>query len=411
MSKPRYAAASHECGHITFAEFMRLALYHPEGGYYTSSNRIGSSGDFYTSPSVHPAFGALLAIQLYQMWVLLGQPQTFTVAEQGAGNGLLCRDIVSAAAGLPEEFSRSLRFVCLDQRLDAGCDRGLPQVSRISSEGLPLRGVVGCILSNELLDAFPVHQVTMRAGQLREVYLELDGDSLVATTGQPSTPLLEQRLAGLGVVLEESQTAEINLAVEAWVEEAAQALTHGFVLAVDYGRPAEELYSASERFRGTLTTYHRHTQTDRPLERIGQQDMSAQIDFTTLARAGRQAGMELLGYATQADFLHNLGLSRMMRGQSVATPRQSQASRTGMRELVKPGGLGDFKVMAFSKGVAQSELWGFRRSDEAAAITAGMPTPPMTPEHIDLLSGHYPAAEVEFEMAWDELWPVDPRTP
>ena len=105
-----------ERGPITFAEFMELALYHPAGGYYTSGDPVGSGGDFYTSPTVHPAFGALLAVQLYQMWQLLGQPAPFTVVEPGAANGLLCRDILSAANGLPSGFADSLRYVCVDRR-------------------------------------------------------------------------------------------------------------------------------------------------------------------------------------------------------------------------------------------------------------------------------------------------------
>ena len=391
-------------GPITFAEFMEATLYHPDGGYYTSGERVGAAGDFYTSPSVHPSFGGLLAVQLFQMWALLGQPDPFIVAEPGAGNGLLCRDIVTAAAGFPDRFCRSLRYVCLDRRPNPGCEQGLPGVSRIVSSGLPLRGMVGCVLSNELLDAMPVHQITMAQGRLREVYVALDGETLVTQTGEPSTPLLAQRLAGLGIELVEGQTAEVNLPLGGWVEAAAQSLERGFVLTIDYGRPAGELYSATERLRGTLTTFAAHLQTDRPLERIGQQDMSAQVDFTTLARAGAQAGLDFLGYANQAAFLHNLGLGQLERRPPTGPPRQAQASRVGMRELAKPGGLGDFKVMAQGKNVDAPELWGFHPSEQAADLAAQLPAPVPTPEHLDLLAGRYPAREVEFEMTWDALW-------
>ena len=308
---------------------MEAALYHPDGGYYTARERIGGAGDFYTSPSVHPAFGALLAVQLLQMWKLLGQPSPFTVAEPGAGNGLLCRDIAAAAAGLPDGFARSLRYVCLDRRGNAGYERGLPGVSRLAATGLPLRGMVGCIFSNELLDAFPVHQVTVEGGRLREVYVTLDDAEFATETGEPSTPLLARRLADLGIELAGGQTAEVNLALDGWVEAAAQSLERGFVLTIDYGRPAEELYSAEERFRGTLTTFAAHLQTDQPLERIGQQDMSAQLDFTSLVRTGRQSGLDFLGYASQSAFLHNLGLAQLLERPAVGPPRQAQASRGG----------------------------------------------------------------------------------
>ena len=398
-----------ERGAITFAEFMDVALYHPDGGYYTSGERVGAAGDFYTSPSVHPAFGALLAVQLFQMWELLGRPSPFTIAEAGADNGLLCRDIVTAAAGFPGGFAHSLRYVCLDLRGNSGYERWLPGVSRVAAAGLPLRGVTGCVLSNELLDAMPVHQLTVEQGRLREVYVTLDGDELALNTGEPSTPLLAQRLDSLDIELAEGQTAEVSLALDGWVEAAVQSLERGFVLTIDYGRPAEELYSAAERFRGTLTTFAAHLQTDRPLERIGQQDMSAQVDFTTLARAGAQAGLDLLGYTTQATLLHNLGMACLTQRLTGGSPRKAQASRVGMRELAKPGGLGDFKVLAQGKNAGKPELWGFHASGQAADLTERMPTPLPTAEHLDLLTGRFPPAESEFEIAWDMLWPDSPE--
>ncbi len=397
-----------ERGPITFAEFMDVALYHPDGGYYTSGNPVGASGDFYTSPSVHPAFGALLAAQLFQMWELLGRPSPFTVLEPGAGSGLLCRDIVAAAYGLPEGFAGSLRYVCVDRRNAAGYERGLPGVSRLAASGLPLRGVTGCVLSNELLDAMPVHQITVEGGQLREVYVTLKGAELATETGELSTPLLAQRISCLDIELNEGQTAEVNLALGEWTETAAAALERGFVLTVDYGRPAEELYSATERPRGTLTTFHRHIQTDRPLERIGQQDMSAQVDFTTLARSGSQAGLDFLGYTNQATFLRNLGLAHLEQRHSVGSPRSIQANRAGMRDLVKPGGLGDFKVIAQGKHAGHPELWGFYSSGQAADLAERMPTLLPTAEHLDLLTGRFPPVEVEVEMAWDAMWPDSP---
>ena len=221
-------------GPITLAEFMEVALYHPVGGYYTSADRIGASGDYYTSPSVHPAFGALLAVQLYQMWELMGYPAPFTVVEPGAGSGLLCRDILCAVGGFPDSFARSLRYLCIDRRTSAGFERGLTNVNRVTSAAMPLRGIEGCLLCNELLDAMPVHQVTRNQGALREIFVALDGDRLVTQTGVPSTPLLQQRLDDLGLELEEGQVAEISLAADAWIGEAARSLARGFVLAVDY---------------------------------------------------------------------------------------------------------------------------------------------------------------------------------
>ncbi len=399
-------------GPVTFAEFMEIALYHPGVGYYTGGERVGAAGDFYTSPSAHPAFGALLAVQLLQMWELLDCPSTFTVVEPGAGNGLLCRDIATAAGGLDAGFAHSLQYLCLDRRMAGGCDRDLPgvissvipAVNRVAAAGLPLRGIVGCVLSNELLDAFPVHQVTMKEGRLLETYVTLHRNELAFQTGEPSTPLLARRLTDLGVVLTEGQIAEVNLALDGWVESAARALERGFVLTIDYGRAAAELYSSTDRFRGTLTTFYNHLQTDRPLERAGRQDMSAQVDFTTLAQAGTRAGLDLLGHASQGAFLNNLGLEQLGR----RLPRQTLSGRVGMRELAKPGGLGDFKVMAHGKNVGNPELWGFRPSEQALELATRMPLPLPAQEHINLPEGRYPSADAEFEMSWDRIWPADP---
>ena len=398
-------------GGITFAEFMEVALYHPSGGYYTLGDRVGASGDYYTSPSVHPAFGALLAVQLFQMWQLLEHPEPFTIAEAGAGIGLLGRDIVNAAAGLPVPFRQALRYVCIDRRTSAGLEARLDGVSRICANGVPLRGVVGCVLSNELLDAVPVHQVTCEYGELRELYVVSRDGELAMQADTPSTPQLAQRLESLGVRLQEGQIGEVNLALDGWIEGVAESLDRGFVLAVDYGRLAKDLYSPVERFRGTLTTYRNHLQTDRPLERIGEQDMSAQVDFTTLASTATDAGLNVLGYASQAEFLHNLGIDQLMGHLAGGRPRQSQSGRMAMRELVKPEGLGAFRVMALGKDAGNPELWGFHLADEPAELVEQMPAPAPTNEHIDLLAGRYPWHQMEVEVPWDALWPDDSPSP
>ena len=223
----------------------------------------------------------------------------------GAGNGLLACDILNYSSHFTPEFGRSLRYVCLDIRAVAGVETALPpiknepnqnapKVSRIAAAvpaggvsadypatnrsgsrglryGIPLSGVRGCILSNELMDAFPVHQVKVRRGMLQEVYVALQDHGLVETLGDPSRPELAGRLANVGVELAEGQVAEINLGIDRWAAEVASALESGFVLTVDYGKTASQLYSAEERPDGTLTTYYRHTQTDDPFRNVGSQ--------------------------------------------------------------------------------------------------------------------------------------------
>ena len=405
-----------ETGAITFAEFMEVALFWPQGGYYLGPEPIGAPGDYYTSPLAHPAFGALLAQQLFQMWQFLSCPAKFTVVETGAGNGVLCRDVVAHSAHLPPEFRRSLRYICLDQRPAAGAEKGLsemdgmPLVARAATRGMPLQAFVGCILSNEFLDSFPVHQVTVRLGSLREMYVGLRGQELVEIIGEPSTPALAARLVDLGVEMAEGQTAEINLGLDGWAQEVAAVLDTGFVLTIDYGHRAEELYSPERRLRGTLTTFYRHTQTDAPFRHIGRQDITSHVDFTSVAEAGRQAGLEELGLIPQGPFLSRLGLDHLQRRlASLGLPDSIvQANRAGMLDLARPGGLGGFKVLAQAKGLGRPVLWGFEPAAEpvrslakgAAELARELPVPLLTQQHISVLAGRYPHAAAEFEGQW-----------
>ncbi len=391
-----------ERGKITFAEFMEVALYWPRGGYYTGQERVGAGGDYYTSPAVHPAFGALLAVQLYQMWREMGRPSPFTVLELGAGNGLLCRDISAYATGLPNGFAESLHYICLDRRPDISVESGTLRTSKVLSDGAPFRGLQGCVLSNEYMDAFPVHQVVMAGDGLKEVYVGLEGSELVELTGNPSDTGLAGRLIDLGIVLAQGQTAEINLALDRWAHNVAAALERGFVLTIDYGRPAHDLYDGEQRFRGTLVTYRQHVQTDAPFARIGSQDITAQVDFTSAARAGEEAGLETFGLVTQRDFLSNLNLDRFqqrLRDKDLA-PRQMQANRAGISNLIRPGGLGDFKVLVQGKNVGRPALWGLEQSPESTVFVENLPVPVLTGRHLSLTDGRYPEGETQFEAFW-----------
>lgn len=397
-----------ERGAITFAEFMEVALFWSGGGYYLADDPIGSTGDYYTSPQVHPAFGSLLAVQLFQMWQLLERPDPFTVVELGAGNGILGRDVAAYGLTVPQDFAASLRYLCLDRRTIPGIEATLPSVgsipdiSRVAATGLPFQGFRGCLLSNELFDSFPVHQVTVQDGGLREVYVTVVGDELTPSLGEPSNPALATRFERLGIDLAEGQTAEVSLGLESWAQEAANCLEAGFVLTVDYGQLAAELYSPLRRYRGTLTTYYRHTQTDSPFKFVGRQDITAQVDFSSVVQAGRRVGLEPLGIVSQRQFLQNLGLDRMVQrlGASDLTQRTSQTNRAGMVDLARPGGLGDFKVLVQGKGVGQPELWGLSPSLEAAALVDELAVPLLTSQHLQWLEGRYPTPDFEFEGLW-----------
>lgn len=398
-----------ERGAVTFAEFMDLALYWPRGGYYSSGDPIGPGGDYYTSPQVHPVFAALLAVQLFQMWELLNHPDPFTVVELGAGNGLLGRDLSACWDSLHLGPAPALRYVCLDRRASAGLeteaddDSPAAGVSRVAASGIPLQRVVGCFLSNEYLDAFPVHQVTMTPDGLQEVYVALEDGQLATRQGLPSTPALATRLQALDIELLEGQTAEICLRLDDWAEQVAASLERGFVLTVDYGRRAADLYSPELRRRGTLTTYYRHTQLDAPLRYVGRQDITAQVDFTSVIDSGLRNGLKPLGMATQQRFLRHLGLSRLQQRLAALDLPQyaAQANRAGMLDLARPGGLGDFKVLCQGKGVGAPDLWGFSDSVEAANLAEQLPVPLLTPRHLSLPEGRYSVAAPQ----WQEYQP------
>ena len=369
---------------------MDLALYWPNGGYYRGPSPTGATGDFYTAPGAHPAFGALLCLQLYQMWRLLNCPNPFWVVEAGAGNAILSRDIVNFAPSLPHEFHCSLQYLCLDTSPTIAYDGA--GVQPIATDRLPLSGIVGCILSNELLDAFPVHMVEKRDGRLLEVYVTLQDDRIVENLYEPSTLALQRRLDALDVQLADGQRAEINLAMTSWLADAARSLNRGFLLTIDYGRKASELFSLS-RFRGTLTTFYRHTQTDNPYVRVGRQDITAQVDFTTLQRLGKKFGLTNLAYLTQAQFLTTLGLRLWIaRLPSFGlTQHQRDANRMGMLQLIRPEGMGDFKVLIQGKNVPEAPPWGLQPSSELAGLAQRLEPPLLTDRHVPLLQARYPS--------------------
>lgn len=350
---------------ITFATFMEQALYHPEYGYYTSTRqRIGKQGDFFTSSSVHSCFGRLIARQLVQMWHLLGEG-AFTIAEQGAGEGHLCLDVLDAIAEDSPDF-----YACLQYRLvEISADNRQRQHERLSHhhtagkvswcELKDLQGMVGCFVSNELVDAFPVHLLSKCGGQLQEVYVINDGDGFKEELRSPSTDLLIDYFKNLDIELAEGNRCEVNLAAVDWLVQLSGLLERGFILTIDYGYLAEELY-APYRHAGTLLCYHQHQTNEEPYRWIGCQDITAHIDFSTLQNVGLQHGLETLYFGQQYQFLMALGFLEMLieMASRESDPKKAQALRMNLKTLILPdGGMGEsFKVLIQGKNVGQPEL-------------------------------------------------------
>lgn len=352
-------------GGLTFAEFMGECLYHPDYGYYTSPRtRIGKEGDFFTSSSVHSLFGRLIARQLEQMWQLLGQGE-FVIAEQGAGEGHLCLDILDALAAEFPDFYQTLQYKIVEispdhRRGQAGNLRQHVAAGRVSWCALDeLRGMQGCVLTNELVDAFPVHLVDKTDGKLREIYVVNGAEGFVEELRPLSTDAIPKYFELVGTELCEGNRGEVNLQALDWLQQVAGLLETGFVLTIDYGYPATELFAPFRR-NGTLLCYHRHQSNENPYQRLGCQDITAHIDFTALQKVGSRQGLETLYFGEQYRFLLGLGfLESLIELQMRETdPKKAQALRMTLKNLIVPdAGMGEnFKVLVQGKNVGRPEL-------------------------------------------------------
>ena len=362
-------------GRIPFRQFMAMALYHPQHGYYSSPRQgMGRHGDYLTSPEVHPIFGSLVAKQLWQMWQAMGEPQPFTVVEMGAGSGLLARDILAWAGRRVPEFSQALEYRLIEmnewlvenqRRLLRQVDASLARASWLPSlEAIAAESVDGCFVSNELIDSFPVHRVAVRDGRLHEVYVEWQEERFVESLGPLSTPLLQDYFHRLGLLPGEGCSAEVNLGALEWVKAVGMALRRGFVLTFDYGYPAAELY-APWRKDGTLLCFYRHNPSTDPYARLGRQDMTSHVDFTSLVQAGREHDLEPLGLTSQGRFLAGLGIAAGLERQSQGelSLEEYYARRRAVTELIDPAGLGRIKVLIQAKDIGQPKLLGLEGSE------------------------------------------------
>ena len=357
-------------GPVTFARFMALALGHPSGGYYTGPRaRPTRGGDFLTAPELHPIFGAALARQLHEAWDRLGRPEPFTLVEYGAGAGTLA---LAVQAGLREDRSPladALAYAPIElnpHRLaelrERATTAALPVVAppvTITAGAPTPYSVVGAVLANEFLDALPVHAVEIRDGRPLEVHVGVANNGAFVELVLPaSTPGIATRLdalAAAGVRLAEGQRAELCLALDGWVAEVAQALTAGIVLVIDYGAPASELYGPRRR-AGTLMTYRGHVadgSPDAPYRDVGERDLTAHVDTTTLERLLAAAGVDVFGNTTQAELLAGCGLDELLeRERSRSTDAAAALTlRSAVMRLLDPRHLGGFRAVLAGRGM------------------------------------------------------------
>ena len=377
-------------GPITFARFMAVALYHPTLGYYVGGGEgrepVGWGGDYFTSGDLHPLWGESIARQLHQMWDLLGKPARFDVVESGAGRGLLARDIWGWALKHAPVWAEALRYT-LDDRAPTGTSLHADREARLRAElawlgapehalswaagldeALPAAGITGCLVSNELVDALPVHIVEKHGDTLREIYVDVDEGHgrFVERAEPPSTPEVAAYLDDYHVPWRgypDGWRAEVCLAAREWMRRVAAGIHRGFVLTIDYGDTARRLYTRDRR-RGTLAVYSQHQFGERSLAQPGAQDLTAHVNFSALVQTGRKSGLRLAGLTTQAAFLAALGLRERMaalsapaigRGGVIGNSQLDQlrrmSERNALAALLNPAGLGGFKALIQQRGV------------------------------------------------------------
>jgi SAM-dependent MidA family methyltransferase len=347
---------------------MDLALYHPQFGYYmrpadAGTERIGWNGDFYTSSDVHPVLGEALARQAAQVDALLGSPDPFTIVEMGPGKGLLATHLLTHCEEMSTSLAQRLRYVLVEcspamrevqQRQLAPWLNSAGRVSWLEDfSSLAPDSTTGLMFSNELPDAFPVHRVQKVLNSLKEIFVDVREGRFVEWLGDLSTPEIEDYFRRLHIELSEGYRTEVCLRASSWMRQVAASLRRGVVLTIDYGHSADDLYGP-ERSKGTLLCYSSQMVSEDPFVKVGLQDMTAHVDFTTLATVGEEAGLSVTGFTNQMSFLMGLGVEEMIGRLAPESP----AFRAALH-LLKPEGMGrTFKILVQHKGLESPGLDG-----------------------------------------------------
>jgi SAM-dependent MidA family methyltransferase len=346
-------------GPITFRDFMQTALYDPDYGYYNSERlKIGPQGDYYTSSNVHPAFGRILARAFAGLWsdfTADDASQPMTIVEMGAGSGQLACDVLTAMRD--QHLPGGVDYVIVESSPPMRQQQGELLAHFSSSirwcrlEELVRVAITGILFSNELIDAMPVHCVRLKGCRLEEQYVTLAAEGLTLQWNAPSTPNLISYLERAGVQMAEGQIAEVNLDAIEWLAKVSGALDRGFLITIDYG-DLSGLLCGPDRRSGTLRSFYNHALSDSQLQRVGDQDITASVNFTALMEYGQDFGFETISYERQAAFLIRMGLIEM-----IAEQKNTRLSREGLKEqlalknLFVPGGVSDnFRVLIQRKG-------------------------------------------------------------
>jgi len=346
-------------GPITFCDWMNAALYDPQEGYYCrTSARWGRQGDYRTSPERSPLFAATFARYLSGLFDSLGRPSSWTLLEAGAAEGHFAAVLLDRLrARFPEVFAATNYVV--DERSPSSNatarSRLAPFGDRVAFASIQQHPNTqpAVIFSNELLDSLPVHRVILAQGKLRELYVTLDQAGEFTWLPLPlSTPALAEYFELLGIQLRtEGQIAEINLAAASWLASAAASLSPGYLITVDYGAEAAELYNSPARQQGTLRAFRRH-EFRNPLADPGLNDLTATVDWTAIKMTGERLGLETIDFEPQDRFLLQVGLLEELEAMTEQADGEAEKAslRASAREMILPGGMANsFQVLIQKK--------------------------------------------------------------
>lgn len=346
-------------GPITFYEWMKAALYEPELGYYCRSDRErwGRTGDYRTSPERSFLFGATFARYFNRLHAELGHPSRLTIVESGAGDGRFAEAVLR---GLQQHFPKVLSITqyVIDEASTGSRSRAIDRLGDFSEQVVtgtlkelePLTNAI--FFANELLDAFPVHRIVMQNGKLREFHVEDDHSNFAWTVGAISDQAARS-LKQSNLFLKEGQVAELNPGIEEWLNLVSQKLLRGYLVIVDYGAEAEELYDFGARPNGSLRAFHRHRLVADLLANPGEQDLTSSVNWILIKTLAEQAGFEVQVFERQDKFLLAAGLLEELESevQRVESEGERARLRTGAREMILPGGMSEsFQVLVVKKG-------------------------------------------------------------
>jgi SAM-dependent MidA family methyltransferase len=351
-----------ERGSIPFSRYMELCLYDPELGYYSrNAEQFGKAGDFYTSSDVHAVFGRLLARQFDEMWRCLGSPMRIDLVEIGPGRGLFAQDVLDWSEKKFPDFYRALRYVLVEsspalrerikQTLRPHLEAGKAELTTLD----PRNGASSAntiVFANEFFDALPV-EILSTKGSLR---IEACDGRLMEAWAKPSPEEVEF-LDRYSVHPEPNQRVEAALAAQQLMERIAASIQRGFLLAIDYGYTREEQLAG--RHRGTVKALRQHSISANPYEAPGEQDITADVNFTALAAATEKHGMQARKLVTQSQFLMGIGETNQFADsfEGCRLPQERAKVALQLKHLVTPAGMGEsFHVLLASKGVEQERI-------------------------------------------------------